>query len=182
MTPKKMLGGGAKIILVAVVLLFLGLQSLNFFEFVFPADQWYYAYLGFGLTSVGVIFYLVVFKNDADTPMKRTIAAVMMIVCVIGELLTAGFGMQVEGFQNLGYSLTQDEFQFMIIAVQIMALAHGLALVLYFAGDDLFTLFRDDDGDGVPNIVDPDYRRTPTPVMASETESIDELDPRHPSR
>jgi len=183
LTPKKMLGGGAKVILVFVVLAFLGLQSLNFFEFTFPADQWYYAYLGFGLTSGGVVFYLAIFKMDADTKMKSTIAAVMMVVCVIGELLTAGFGMQVEGWRNLGFEMTADDFKFMILAVQVMALFHGFALILYYAGDDLVALFQDEDGDGIPNIIDPDYRRNgqrPVRQMASETEST--LDPQGPSR
>lgn len=174
MTPKKMIGTGTKIILAGVVLAFLGLQSLNFFEFTFPADQWFYAYLGFGLTSGGVVGYLIVFMNDADTNLRKTVSVVMLVVCVIGELLTAGFGMQVEGWNNLGYELTADDFRFMIIAVQILGLAHGLALLFYYAGDKIFELFQDEDGDGVPNLIDPDYRHNgqkPARVFPSETQN-----------
>lgn len=165
-SPKRLLGAFAKILLVGIVMTFLGLQSINFFSFTFPPDQWYYAYLGFGLTSLGVLFYLVVLKMDADTALKRTVAAVMMIVCVIGEIVTAGAGMQVEGWKNMNYAMTPDDFKFMIIAVQVLGIAHGLALILYFAGDDLFSLFRDDDRDGIPNLFDRDYQPRP---YSSET-------------
>lgn len=157
-SPKKIFGFGVKILIALVVLAFLGLQSLNFFSFVFPSDQWYYAYLGFGLTSVGVVAYLIIFMTDADTALRKTIAITMMIVCVVGEVLTAGFGMQVEAWKNSGFQLAQEDYSFMILAVQVLGFAHALAMIVYFAGDEIVKAFRDDDGDGVPNIIDPDYR------------------------
>jgi len=88
----------------------------------------------------------------------------MLIICVGGELLTAGFGMQVETFANGGFTLTQDDFKFMVIVVQILGLAHGLAMLLYFAGDQIFELFQDEDKDGIPNLFDRDYLpRSPRP-------------------
>lgn len=158
-TPKKMIGASVKILLVAVVLMFLGLQSINFFSFTFPEDQWYYAYLGFGMTSGGVIAYLIIFLSDADTPMKQTIALGMLAVCVIGELATAGFGMQVEAWRNSGLEMSASDFRFMIIAVQILGLFHGLALLFYFAGDRIIKMFQDDDRDGIPNFADRDYHQ-----------------------
>lgn len=166
-SPRKMIGAAAKILISAIVLLFMGLQSLNFFYFVFPADQWFYAFLGFGLTSGGVILYLLMFKLDAEgSNFKRTLAACMMIICVIGEILTAGFGMQVEGLQKLGYELAQSDYDFMILAVQALALFHGLALIAYFSGDDIAELFGDDDGDR-------DYRKKQArPAYANDTKGV----------
>lgn len=176
--PKKMIASGAKILLVMVVMAFLGLHSFNFFQFTFPADQWYYAFLGFGLTSGGVVIYLLMFKWEQGTKLQKTIALIMLVVSVIGELLTAGFGMQVEGLKNAGYTLTEEDFQFMILAVQMLGLFHGVAILIYFAGNDIARLFADDDGDGIPNIIDPVDNRTlrnngrnRRPAMAHEIRS-----------
>lgn len=43
-------------------------------------------------------------------------------------------------------------------------------------------LSGDDDGDGVPNYRDPDWRGAPSPVMANQTMALEELDPSHPPR
>lgn len=153
--PKKMIAAGAKVILVAVVMAFLGLHSFNFFQFTFPPDQWYYAFLGFGLTSGGVVIYLLMFKWEQGTKMQKTISLIMLVVSVIGELLTAGFGMQVEGLKNAGYTMTSDDYKLMILVIQGLGLFHGVALLIYFAGNDIARLFADDDGDGIPNIFDP---------------------------
>ena len=87
----KILGGGVKIALAAAVMLFLGLHSLNFFSYVFDVEKYYYAVLGFSLTSGGVVGYLVLFLKDAETKLKKVIALVMIVVCVLGEVFTAGF-------------------------------------------------------------------------------------------
>jgi hypothetical protein len=172
-----MIGVAAKILVSGIVLLFLGLQSLNFFYFVFPTDQWFYAYLGFGLTSGGVILYLLMFKLDSDnSKFKKTVAVSMMVICVIGEILTAGFGMQIEGLQKLGYTMSESDYDFMILAVQLLALLHGIALIAYFSGDDIAELFDDDDQDGVPNYRDKDWRKRPqqqTHAFASDEKAPD---------
>ena len=162
MTVKRLFGFAAKIIVSVVVLAFLGLHSLNFFQFTFPPEQWYYSYLGFGLTSGGVILYLVMFMTESDTVLKRFIAITMLAVSLIGELATAGFGMQIESWRTAGYTLTESDFQFMIIGVQILSLCHGLAMVAYFAGDKIMTAFADDDKDGIPNVFDKDFRPKPS--------------------
>lgn len=158
MTVKRLFGFTAKIIVSAVVLAFLGLHSLNFFQFTFPPEQWFYSYLGFGLTSGGVILYLVMFMTESDTVLKRFIAITMLAVSLFGELATAGFGMQIESWKSAGFTLTESDFQFMIIGVQILSLCHGLAMVAYFAGDKIMVAFADDDKDGIPNVFDKDYR------------------------
>lgn len=166
MNAKRMIGELLKIMMVGAVLLFLGIQSLNFFEFMFKESQWYYAYLGFFLTSVGVVIYLVVFKTVANTPLQRNIAAAMMLVCVLGELATAGYGMRIEAWAKLGFELTESDFDFMVLVVQILALLHGIAWIGYYVGDDLARMFSDDDKDGIPNAFDKDYKRPKNQVRS----------------
>lgn len=162
LTVKKLFGFVAKVIVSIVVLLFLGLHSLNFFQFTFPDDQWFYAYLGFGLTSGGVILYLIMFMTDSDTPLKKFISIGMLGVSVIGELATAGFGMQIESLKSAGFALTESDFKLMIIGVQLLSLFHAFAMIAYVAGDKIIQAFQDDDGDGIPNIFDKtDDRKSP---------------------
>lgn len=151
---KKYIALGIKAMIGLAVLLFLGLESLNFFTYTAPADQPYYAYLGFALTSGAMIGYLIIFLWDADTGLKRAIALTMMIVCLLAELVTAGFGFKINAWLKSGYELTQEAFDTMILFVQMLGMAHGLALILYIAGDPIIKAFKDDDGDGVPNVFD----------------------------
>jgi hypothetical protein len=142
-----------------VVIAFMGLQSLNFFTFVFPPEQWYYAYLGFGLTSLAVLAYLFIFLFDADTPLRKTIGITMMIVSLLGEVMTAGYGIELEAQVKTGLTLAQSDYDFMVMIVKLLGFAHGIALIAYFAGDKIAEAFGDEDGDGVPNVIDPDYKR-----------------------
>ena len=158
MKVKKYIGAGIKIIIAVVVFAFLGLKSLDFFTFTTPADQWFYAYLGFGLTGGGVIAYLIVFMWDADTDLKKTVAIVMLVVCVFGELATAGFGLQIDAWEKIGYQMTETDFDAMVMAVQILGFAHAAALIVYVAGDAIGKAFGDEDGDGTPNFLDADYK------------------------
>jgi hypothetical protein len=157
MNVKKIFGFTMKMFLAVVVLAFMGLQSLNFFTFVFPAEQWFYAYLGFGLTSGAVIAYLFIFMLDADTSLRKAVAIGMMIISVLGEVMTAGYGIQLEAQIKTGIMLTQSDYDFMVMVVKLLGFAHGLALLAYFAGDKIIEAFGDADGDGIPNIIDSDY-------------------------
>jgi len=161
MTVKKLIGTGVKFVIAAVVLLFLGFKSLDFFLFTTPLDKQYLAYLGFGLTSGGVIAYLIIFLWDADTVLKRAISIVMLFVCILGELATAGFGLQIDAWQSGGFQMSESDFSTMVIVTQLLGFAHAIALIAYLAGDKLVEAFGDQDGDGVPNYRDPDYRRKP---------------------
>jgi len=156
---KKLIGNGIKFVIAAVVFAFLGLKSINFFMFTTPADQWYYAFLGFGLTGGGVIAYLLIFMWDADTDLKKTVAILMLAVCIIGELATAGFGLQIDTWQKLGYQMQQKDFDAMVLAVQLLGFAHAVALIAYVAGDAIGNALGDDDKDGTPNYRDPDYKK-----------------------
>jgi hypothetical protein len=156
---KKLIGAGIKVVIALVVLAFLGLKSLDFFFFTTPADQWYYAYLGFGLTGGGVIAYLIIFLWDADTSLRKAIAITMLAVCLLGELATAGFGLKVDAWQKGGFQLADSDFESMIFVVQLLGFAHALALLGYVAGDRLAEAFGDEDGDGIPNYRDVDYKQ-----------------------
>jgi hypothetical protein len=140
------------------VLVYLGLHTINFFTFTFPPDQQYLAWLGFGLTGGALIGYLVIFLWAADTDLKKSIAVIMMVVSGIGEILAAGFGMTIEAWARMGWTMTQQDFDTMLLAVRVLAFAHALALVVYIAGDKIGELIGDHDGDGVPNMIDPDYK------------------------
>jgi hypothetical protein len=187
-TVKKLLGGIVKVIIGVIVLAFLGMKSIDFFLFTTPDDQWYYAWLGFGLTGGGVIGYLLIFMWDADSALKKTIAIIMLAVCVLGELATAGFGLQVDAWQKAGYVLQESDFRSMVFVVQLLGFIHALALIGYTAGDQIGRAFADDDGDGIPNIIDRKDNRvktqfTPkpyTPPMtqrAQETETVELVKP-----
>jgi hypothetical protein len=69
----------------------------------------------------------------------------------------------VEAWARMGWQMTQQEFDAMLLAVRILAFAHALALVVYIAGDKVGELFGDHDGDGTPNFIDPDYRPVAQP-------------------
>jgi hypothetical protein len=159
MNVKKYFGLGVKVVIGLVVIAFLGLKSLDFFYFTTPADEWYYAWLGFGLTGGGVIAYLVILLFDSDTPLKKTISIVMLFVCLLGEVVTAGYGLQVNAWKEQGLQMQADDFASMVIFVQLLGFLHGIALIAYVAGDTIRVAFGDEDGDGIPNIVDPDYKK-----------------------
>ena len=148
---KKLFGGLVKIVIAAVVFAFLGLKSLEFFMFTTPPDKELYAYLGFGLTGGGVIGYLIILMWDTDTVLKRFISLLMLGVCVLGELATAGFGLQIEAWKNSGLALTEKDFSSMVIAVQLLGFAHAAALIAYYAGDVIASAFADKNKNGVPD-------------------------------
>jgi len=138
MTMSKWIGLGLKLLLAVVVAVFLGSESLNFFNFIFPPQQWYLAYTGFGLTMGAMVVYLYLLLKDAETSLQKTIALLMTGVGVVGELATAGFGMQIEGWKKIGWEFTQSDYDFMILIIRIMMLIHGVCLLLYLFGDRIF--------------------------------------------
>jgi hypothetical protein len=156
--PKKFIGKLVELALAAVVLVYLGLHTINFFMFTFPPEQQYLAWLGFGLTGGAMIGYLIIFLWVADTDLKKTIAVLMMLVSGVGEILAAGFGMTIEAWSRMGWQMTQQDFDTMLLAIRVLAFAHAGAMVVYIAGDKIGELFGDHDGDGTPNFLDPDYK------------------------
>ena len=158
MTVKQLIGSGIKITIAIVVLIFLGMKSLDFFYFTTPQEEYYYAWLGFGLTGGGLIAYLLIFMWDANTNLIKTVSIVMLAVCLLGKLATAGFGLQIDAWQKGGYELAQEDFDMMVRAVQLLGFAHALALLAYVAGDKLAEAFGDHDGDGIPNFADKDFK------------------------
>jgi hypothetical protein len=151
MTIKKWVALILKIILAAVVAIFLGAESLNFFYFIFPADQWYLAYTGFGLTMGAMFVYFYLFLFDAETSLQRTIAIIMAIAGLVGELAAAGFGMQIEAWRKSGYALTESNYDLMILVVRILMLLHGVALGMYWAGDRVIEILEESTGKDINN-------------------------------
>jgi len=152
---KKIIAMILKVLLAAVVLIFLGTESIGFFSFVFPPEKWYMAYTGFGLTSLSFLIYLYLFVYDSDSDLKRVVSLIMMGVGLIGELVTAGFGMQVEAWSQSGYAMTNSDIDFMVLAVQALMLFHGIALIAYWVGDSIANAFKKDDNkNGVPDFLE----------------------------
>lgn len=143
---------------ILVVAAFLAMHSINLFTFVFPVDQQQWAWMGFGLTGGGAIGYLVLFLWLAHSKLQKVISFAMMVICSIGEVLAAIFGMQIEGWEKSGWQLQQHEVQSMLMVIGILAILHFFALITHFAGDKIIEMFSDDDGDGVPNAFDDDYK------------------------
>lgn len=158
MPVSKWFGLILKIILGVVCAVFVGSESMAFFNFIFPASKWYLAYTGFGLTMGAFIVYLYLLLKDAETPLQKTIALLMMVVGLSGELATAGFGMYIEGWSKLGWQPKPEEYNAMILAIRIMMGIHGVCLVLYWFGDRIIELLGDHDDDGTINALDPDYK------------------------
>ena len=140
----EILAYAAKIVVSLFVVFFLGIQSINFFQFTFPADQQIYAILGFGLTGGGLIAYILILKYGAKSRLDKVISVLMLGICGIGELATAGFGMQVEVFIKEGRSLTNSDLNVMIWMVRSLCLVHGLALIAMTVGEEIIEAFGND--------------------------------------
>jgi hypothetical protein len=133
----RLFAGAAKVTIVLTVLAFLGLHTLNFFAWTFPADQAIYRPLGFALTGGGFIAYIAIFKWMAKTDLQRFVAIAMIVICGLGELAAAGFGMQVEAYKSAGIAFTAEDIDMMIWAIRVLGGVHAVALVLDFIGDDI---------------------------------------------
>ena len=156
---KKLLGYGFAILIGVGAITFEMLESLNFWSIAFPPDKWYLAYLGFFLTSIAMLGYFYEFLFTAVGKTQKTTALVMMVVCGIGSLLTAGVGFQITSYAAQGFQFTKDELEYMALIVQGLIAMHIIALFIYYGGDAIAQAWKDDDGDGVPNFADPDYKK-----------------------
>ena len=156
---KKMIGYGFAVLVGAGALAFEMSESLNFWRLAFPADKAFLAYLGFFLTSVAMLGYFYEFLYVAVGKTQKTVAIVMAIICGLGALLTAGMGFQITSYSAQGWEFTKADMESMAIIVQGLIAAHILALFVFYGGDAIAKAWKDDDGDGVPNIIDPDYKK-----------------------
>ncbi len=142
----ELLAIGAKGIVALVVAAYLGIQSLNFFQFTFPAKQQIYSYMGFGLTGGGLLAYILILKFGAKSSVERITSVVMIVICLVGELATAGFGMQVEAFRTMGIALTESELVTMIWIIRGLAFFHAFALIVMLVGEEFVSAFGKDGG------------------------------------
>ena len=180
MKAKKFLASAFKFVILAIVAAFLALHSINLFSFVFPQEQEYLAWLGFGLTGLGAVGYLIMFLWEGGTTLQKSVSLAMAVVCSIGEVLAAIFGMMIESWKKAGFTMTESDFQGMLLVIGALSIAHFFALITYFAGDKIGELFSDKDGDGIPDAVDPIDNRTGRPfqrgkaalVLNSDTELV----------
>lgn len=155
---------GFKIAVAIVVLLFLGIHSLTFFQKTFTGQNEIYAYLGFGLTAGGLIAYAIAFKWHKGTKLQQAVSITMIAVCAFGELVTAGFGIQLEILQP-----TADDIRNMILAVQVLAFLHAVGLVLDFIGEEIVQAFQQPADAPIPVPADSPFalkeQNIPTPTI-----------------
>ena len=140
-TPKSPMGkyfAAAMMIIIAIgVMLFLGKHSLNFFTWTFGSGDDIYAYLGLLLTSIGAVGWLLDFLYMADTDLRKTVAIVMTAISLLGELAAAGFDMYVSALGMINTTMTETDIRNMTIVVALLGFIHGVALVIYIAGDEI---------------------------------------------
>ena len=172
MSVKQLLGASAEWLIIMVVAAFLAMQSIEFWKFVTPDDKPLWVWFGFGLTGGGMIAYLMIIMWRADTAFKKYIAIAMLAVCTLGELATAGFGIKIEGWRSAGFSLTETDFNSMTTGIQLLALLHAAAMIAFVAGDKLAEAFGDEDGDGIPNFRDRDYKPAKRPQEAPQAPKL----------
>lgn len=164
------LAGGA---IGLVVLLFLGLHSINFFTYIFKDEQSYLAWLGFGLTGGAFVAYFIKFLFGNGSNLKSTIAFLMMLVSGGGEIATAYFGMQIEAWKKAGFSLTEKDYEAMFMVIGALAFLHLMAQVGYWGGDKIASLFYIDFGKlfrRKKETANTPATAQPTLSLASETE------------
>jgi hypothetical protein len=80
-------------------------------------------------------------------------------------VLAAIFGMMIESWQKAGFTMTESDFQGMLLVIGALSIAHFFALIAYFAGDQVRELLSDADGDGIPDVVDRVDNRTGKPFV-----------------
>lgn len=156
--PKELIAMAGEGLLILLVATLMAIFSYKFWSWIFPPEQWYLAPLGFSLTGVAAVVYLGLLILRAGSHLKKTVALAMVVFCLIGELTTVGFGFQIETWAKTGYIPTSKDLDFMKLVVQGLGLVHAVALLVYYFGDRIAEMFSDEDGDGIPNFQDRDYR------------------------
>jgi len=166
----RILAFGMMIVIGLGVMLFLGKHSLNFFTWTFQGQDSIYAWLGLLLTSVGAIGWLMDFLYMADSSLRKTISIVMVAVSLLGELGAAGFDMYVSALGTIDVTLTQIDIRNMTLVVALLGFVHGIALVIYVAGDQIGMAWKNETpilaDSQMPIIPARKYEQTsPTPQM-----------------
>lgn len=150
---KKTLGQVAGLFAAAVVFSFLALLSWQFFTFIFQGDFQYYAPLAFGLTGGSALLAVIIIKSGhADTKIRKVAALAMLLVGTVGELITAGYGVQVEGLLKQGITTTTLEMtNAMANTIKALGFVHALILFAFYLYDDINAWFADENQNGIPD-------------------------------
>ena len=151
---KKYLSYLSVFVLVGTVAIFLGQHSIEFFTNTFSAENSSMGVLGYMLTGGGFFLWLMIFLWNSKTKLEKTTAFVMMVVSLLGELGTAIFNMYMHTVADAGIQLTEADVKGIYLLIGVLAVAHSLSLMIKFAGEEVIKAFQDDDGDGIPNIID----------------------------
>ena len=151
---KKYLSYLSVAVLVLTVAIFMGQHSIEFFTNTFSAENSSMGVLGYMLTGGGFFLWLMIFLWNSKTKLQKTTAFVMMAICLFGELGTALFNMYMHTIADAGFSLTESDVKGIYLLIGVLTMAHGVSLVIKFAGEEVIRAFQDDDGDGIPNIID----------------------------
>ena len=178
MTAGEILGWIGGMALLLVVLGFLALHSMNAFVFIFKDGQEYLAPLGFGMTGGAAVVYLIKLINSSKaTNLKKTIYFIMLVVCGVGEVLTAQFGMKLSAFETGMYVIPQETIDTFFLLVQALAFLHFLAIIGEFAGDTIAEMFS---GIKLPFFgrkENTEFSPAQTTVLASDTEQLEIVSP-----
>ena len=163
---------GGEILLVIVVAGLLASESLKFFFFAFGANG-VTPWMAFGLTGGAVLVYLPVFLWNSNTTLKQFVSLTMLLVCIISELITAGFGMRINAFKEAGVVFTKDDIENMILFIQVLGGVHAIMLVIAFAGDRIIDAFKRPSGKSTPatnTIFDPLVKTNADPTHGNRNQ------------
>jgi hypothetical protein len=151
---KKAIGYLAVGILTLTVSIFLGQHSIEFFMSTFSKENQSMGVLGYMLTGGGFFMWMIIFLWLPGKQHERATSLIMMVICLAGELGTAIFNMYAKTRSDAGFMLTESDIKTMYMLVGVLAVAHAVSLLVKFAGSGIYQAFQDDDGDGIPNIID----------------------------
>jgi len=154
---KKWIGSFLIVLAIVPVVIFLGKHEFAFFDNTLGKDgDSYMSLFGYMMTGGGVFVWIGILLWHAKSGMQKAISFIMVGVCGVGSLAVALFNIYQETMMEAGFSLTVEEIKTMTFIVGVLATAHFLSLVMELAGEAIITAWQDDDGDGVPNIIDKD--------------------------
>ncbi len=140
---------------IAPVAAFLGIHEVQFFSNTFKSQEnQLNAYLGYMLTGGGLFLWLGILSLHARSGLQKAVSFVMIVVCTGGALAVALFNIYMTTMSEAGFEMTKQDIKNMTVIIGILAIFHMVALIMEVAGEAIIQAWKDDDGDGIPNILD----------------------------